>query len=183
MFPDVAPEVPRPISPGPELLALRRFFPDVTWTGSIEAGGMGPGSPPMSARGQGVHRWIQDGRWLVGEYEQDQLLLDGSFVLRWQLHWVVGWDPWRREYRATFADNYGRADVMAGRLEGDTLTFESGAGVDPRIRLTWDAGGPPPGITWRNELSVGGSPWTLVEAYVMTPADLGRNGPRPRAAG
>jgi hypothetical protein len=29
----------------------------------------------------------------VGTYEQDQFLLDGTPMLTWQLHWVVGWGP------------------------------------------------------------------------------------------
>ena len=49
----------------------------------------------MTAEGRGVHTPIQDGLWIVGDYEQDQFLLDGTFVLKWQLHWVVGWGPGR----------------------------------------------------------------------------------------
>jgi hypothetical protein len=43
--------VPKPITPGPEMAALARFHTDVTWTGSIQAGGMGPGIPAMTAVG------------------------------------------------------------------------------------------------------------------------------------
>ena len=71
--------VRKPIPPGPEMEALARFHRDVTWTGSIEEGGMGPGTPAMTAIGSGTHRLIQDGRWIVGDYEQDQFLLDGTF--------------------------------------------------------------------------------------------------------
>ena len=72
-------------------------------------------SAPTASRsgqseGRGVHRTIQDGLWIVGDHEQDQFL-DGTFVIRWQLHWVVGWDPAADEYRATHADNYGHAGV------------------------------------------------------------------------
>ena len=35
------------------------------------------------------HEIIQDGRWIVGTYQQDQFLADGTFVLTWQLHWVA----------------------------------------------------------------------------------------------
>ena len=35
-------QVPRPITPGPEMAALARFHTDVTWTGAIQVGGMGP---------------------------------------------------------------------------------------------------------------------------------------------
>jgi len=73
--------VPQPITPGPEMTALARFHTDVTWTGTIQAGGMGPGTPAMTAHGRGTHQQIQDGRWIVGTYLQDQFLVDGSFVL------------------------------------------------------------------------------------------------------
>jgi hypothetical protein len=163
-----ADRIPKPIIPGPEMEALKRFYPDVTWTGSINEGGMGPGTPAQAATGQGKHERIQDGRWVVGSYEQDQRLLDGTFVLRWQLHWVVGWDPTNREYRATLAVNYGHADVMRGQIDGDRLVFESIGDQPVRLRLTWDASDPMD-ITWRNEMSVGGGPWSLVEDYHMTP--------------
>ncbi len=105
------------------MAALARFHRDVTWTGTIEPNAFGPGSPPMTAVGEGVHRFIQDGLWIVGDHRQDQFLADGTFVARWQLHWVAGWDPQAKEYRATVADNYGHADVLRGRIDGDLLTF------------------------------------------------------------
>ena len=61
---------------------------------------MGPGTPAMRGVGRGTAAVIQDGRWIVGDYEQDQFLDDGTFVLRWQLHWVAGWAPRHGEYRA-----------------------------------------------------------------------------------
>ncbi len=85
--------IPMPITPGREMAALARFHTDVTWTGSIQAGGMGPGTPAMTAVGWGKHETIQDGRWIVGTYQQDQFLADTTFVLTWQLHWVAGWVP------------------------------------------------------------------------------------------
>jgi hypothetical protein len=51
--------VPKPITPGPEMAALARFHTDVTWTGSIQAGGMGPGIPAMTAVGWGKHEAIR----------------------------------------------------------------------------------------------------------------------------
>ena len=38
--------VPKPITPGREMAALARFHTDVTWTGTIQAGGMGPAHRP-----------------------------------------------------------------------------------------------------------------------------------------
>ena len=164
---DVA-AVPKPIEVGEEMRALDRFFPDVTWTGTIRPGGMGPGTPMMRATGRGTHERIQDGRWVVGTYEQDQSLEDGTPVLRWQLHWVVGWDPAAGRYRATLADCYGHAGVMNGRLDGDRLIFESEGDAPPRLRLTWDATDPRD-ITWRNEMALEGDAWFLIEEYHMTP--------------
>jgi hypothetical protein len=152
------------------MAALRRFFRDVTWNGTIAAGGMGPDTPEMTARGRGTHRLIQDGLWIVGDYEQDQHLLDGTLVLTWRLHWVVGWDPDAREYRATHADNYGHAGVMRGRLDGDVLTFETLKGAPVRLRMVWDLTNPD-AMTWRNECSIGGAPFSLVEEYVYAFAD------------
>jgi len=160
--------VPRPISPGPQMTALRRFYPDVTWTGTVAAGGMGPGTPEMTARGHGTHELIQDGRWIVGDYSQEQYLTDGTWVLTWQLHWVVGWDPARGGYCAVLADNYGHADVMHGHIDGDLLVVETVGAAPVRLRMTWDLTDPP-GITWRNESSPDGTHWTLIETYRMTP--------------
>ncbi|HEX6400068.1 MAG TPA: hypothetical protein VF108_06310 [Actinomycetota bacterium] len=161
--------VPKPIEAGQEMKELARFHRDITWTGEIEPDGMGPGTPAMIAVGFGSHETIQGGRWIVGTYEQEQFLVDGTPVLNWQLHWVAGWDPANAEYRATIADNYGRADVLRGRIEGDRLIFET---VAPdalvRVRLTWDASDPM-GILWRNEVSAAGGPWTLVEEYRCLP--------------
>jgi len=163
-----AERVPRPITAGPEMEALSRFHVDVTWTGEIVEGGMGPGTPAMTATGRGTHERIQDGRWIVGTYEQDQFLLDGTFVLKWQLHWVAGWDPAAGEYRATIADNYGHAEVLAGHVEGDRMTFESIGDRPVRIRLVWDISHRDDMI-WRNEMSLGDGAWSLVEEYHMTP--------------
>ncbi len=163
----VAP-IPRPAEPGPEHAALRRFHRDGVWEGVIRAGGMGPGTPEQTAKGSARHVWIQDGRWVVGDYEQSQFLGDGTFVLEWQLHWVCGWDPLAEEYRATTADNYGRAALLAGRIDGDRMVFETIGDLMPRIRLTWDVGDPEV-VLWKNEMTVDGFNWFLVEEYRITP--------------
>jgi len=162
--------VPQPVTPGSEMAALLRFHRDTTWTGSIREGGMGPGTPAMTARGSGTHTLIQDGRWVVGEYRQEQYLLDGTHVLTWQLHWVAGWDPAAGEYRATVADCYGHAEVMRGRIDGGRLVFESTGDPPVRIRLTWDATSSGT-VVWRNEVSSGDGPWSLVEEYRCTPVE------------
>lgn len=160
--------VPRPIAVGQEMDALRRFCPPaVTWEGTIHAGGMGPGTPAMRGIGRGTHVDLQDGRWIAGDYEQDQFLEDGTFVLRWQLHWVSGWSPDAGEYRASMVDNYGHAAVYRGRIEGDRLVFEPVDPGGPAIRFTWDAGEPGL-IRWRNEVGMPDGTWFLIEEYPMT---------------
>jgi hypothetical protein len=164
---DVA-AVRQPIGVGPEMAALGRFYRDVTWEGVIREGGMGPGTPAMTGVGRGTARAIQDGRWIVLDCEQEQFLLDGTFVLRWQLHWVSGWSPEHGEYRAVMTDSYGHAEVFRGRIDGDRLVFESLEPAAARLRLTWDCCNPGV-ITWRNEMAVGDGSWFLIEEYRMVP--------------
>jgi hypothetical protein len=163
-----AAKVPRPIAAGPEMKALDRFIRDVTWNGVIHEGGMGPGTPAMTAVGRGRARAIQDGRWIVFDCEQDQFLEDGTFVLKWQLHWVSGWAPEHGEYRAVMTDNYGHAAMYLGHIDSDRLVFESLGDAAIRLRFTWDASSPDV-ITWRNEMTTGDGPWFLVEEYLMVP--------------
>ena len=139
--------VPKPIMPGAEMADLLRFHRDISWTGTIAEGGMGPGTPAMTASGSGTHTLIQDGRWVVGDYRQDQHLLDGTHVLTWQLHWVAGWDPALGEYRATVADCYGHAEVMGGRSTAtDSCSSRS---------ATHQPGSGSPGTSWAPTRSCG----------------------------
>jgi hypothetical protein len=163
-----APAVRQPIGAGPEMAALGRFYKDVIWEGTIRAGGMGPGTPAMTGAGRGTARAIQDGRWIVLDCEQEQFLPDGTFVLKWQLHWVSGWSPDYGEYRAVMTDNYGHAEVFRGRIDGDRLVFQSLEGAAAQLRFTWDASDPAV-ITWRNEMAIGDGSWFLIEEYRMVP--------------
>jgi len=160
--------VPQPVGVGPEMAALSRFYTDVTWEGTIREGGMGPGTPEMTGVGRGTARAIQDGRWIVLDCQQDQFLQDGTFALRWQLHWVSGWSPEHGEYRAVMTDNYGHAGVYRGRIDGNRLVFESMEGAAARLRFTWDVSDTGV-ITWRNEMAVGDGSWFLIEEYSMVP--------------
>jgi hypothetical protein len=58
--------VPGPVSAGPEMDALGRFYQDVTWKGVIHEGGMGPGTPAMTGIGHSTSQVIQDaGSWWI----------------------------------------------------------------------------------------------------------------------
>ncbi len=164
---DTAVQLPKSAQPGPEIAALAPFYRDWTWSGTIREGGMGPGSPEMSGVGRATCRLIQSGLWYACDFEQDQRLLDGTFVLKWQLHWVAGWDRATGEYLAYSADNNGPSlATYRGQIEGSQLIYESIGETLPRIRLTWILVDPEH-ATWRNEYTVDGSTWTLIEEYAM----------------
>ena len=69
---------------------------------------MGPGAPRCAGSAGDTAKLIQDWQRIAGDYEQDQSLADGTFVLTWQLHPGVGLGaPSHGEYWAAMADNYG----------------------------------------------------------------------------
>jgi hypothetical protein len=159
--------LPTSKSAGPEMEALAPFYRDWRWTGTIQAGGMGAGSPEMSGVGRAVCRRIQDGLWFDCDLEQEQRLTDGTYVLTWRLHWITGWDATAGEYRASSADNNGPTlDIYRGRLDGNTLVYESLKDGLPRIRLSWILTDPSHCI-WRNEYTLDGRTWGLIEEYHM----------------
>lgn len=163
--------IPRSAEPGPEIAALAPFYRDWIWSGLIEANGMGPGSPEMSGVGRATCRLIQDGLWWACDFSQEQRLADGTFVLTWKLHWVTGWDRMAGEYRATSADNNGPTlALFRGRLDGNRLVYETVAETLPRIRLTWILDDETH-ARWRNEYTLDGATWTLVEEYRMEVAE------------
>jgi len=162
--------LPTSAQAGPEVAALAPFYRDWTWSGHIQAGGMGPGSPAMSGDGSARCQLQQDGLWYVCDFEQGQRLLDGTPVLTWRLHWVTGWDGRAGEYRASSADNQGpNLGLYRGRIEGDRLIYESVDTTLPRIRLTWILDDPEH-CRWRNEITLDGSTWSLIEEYAMSVA-------------
>jgi hypothetical protein len=57
---------------------------------------------------------------------------------------------------------------MRGWVDRDRLIFETIGDPPVRLRLVWDVSDPVT-ITWRNEMSVGGGPWSLVERYHCSP--------------
>lgn len=159
--------MPPNVEPGPNTKALSRFFWNGTWTGTVEAGGMGPGSPEMESRGRATCTWILDNLWLSCHFEQDQYV-KGRKVLTWQAQWIIGWDMVAKEYRAVGVDNNGVAFIFHGELEGDQLLMESPGEGPVKLRFTWDIHDSK-AVTWKNEMSIEGGPWNLIEKYLMTP--------------
>lgn len=160
---------PPDLRPGPETEALARFVWNGTWTGTVEPGGMGPGSPAMDARGRATCTWGLHGLWADCLFEQDQYL-DGRPVLNWQARWLMGWDRDANEYRAVGADTNGRAFIFHGRIEGDRLVMETLGESPARLLFTWEAVDERT-VTWKNEVSFAGGPWQLIETYRITRSD------------
>ena len=159
--------IPKSAEAGPEMAALAPFYRDWTWTGTIEPGGMGQGSPEMTGVGNATCSLIQGGLWWECDFSQEQRLTDGTFVLSWQLHWVTGWDGAAGEYRASSADNNGpNLAIYRGRIDGNRLIYESLGDALPRIRLTWILDDELH-ARWRNEYTIDGTSWILVEEYEM----------------
>jgi hypothetical protein len=95
------------------------------------------------------------------------VLEDGTFVLKWELHWVCLWDPASNEYRATVADCYGHTEIMRGQIEGDLMIFESMRDTPPMLRKTWEA----LSRDLLHEMTFDGAEWQLIEEYQMIPSD------------
>ncbi len=158
--------VPHTVSPGAEMEALSRFFWNGSWKGTVMADGMGPGSPEMDARGKSRCPSILGGLWFSCDLSQDQFV-DGKKVLSWKARWIIGWDFMAQGYRAVGVDSNGIAFIFRGEIRGDRLVAESLGDSPIKLRFTWDAGDPE-AVTWKNEMSVGGGPFALIEEYVMT---------------
>ena len=129
-----------PLRAGPEMAALTPFHSNCVWSGSVAAGGMGPGSPEMAATGKGTFTPLMDGAWLAGDFEQDQFL-DGKVVITWKAHYVVGWDPRSHAYKVTYVDNNGTrgADARADRRQSFHCRDAAGGGgaVASNLDVGW----------------------------------------------
>ena len=55
--------LPTSAQPGPELAALAPFYRDWIWKGTIEPGGMGPGSPLITGTARALCRLAASGPW------------------------------------------------------------------------------------------------------------------------
>src|SRR3954454_12826813 len=117
---------PPTLRPGPEMEALKMFHFECKWTGTVKAGGMGPNSPEMKAEGKGLFRPIMDGLWLVGDFEQVQLVHEVP-VITWKAHYIVGWNSQEQEYKITLVDSNAAVGLMSGRIEGNRFIAETGA--------------------------------------------------------
>ena len=94
--------------------------------------------------------------------------MNGKKLLTWKARWIIGWDMMAAGYRAVGVDTNGIAFIFRGEINGDRLVMESLGEGPVKLRFTWDARDPK-ALTWKNEMSMGGGPWSLIEQYVLTP--------------
>jgi hypothetical protein len=131
--------------PGPEQEALKPFSHSVTSTGSVVAGGMGPGSPEMPTKGKATCKWINGNMWVSCDIEES--MGAGPKAMKWVGHWVFGYDNLAKSYRGVMTDNFGMMERMKGTLEGTKLTWESVdemkvPNMPSKSRVTMDAADP-----------------------------------------
>lgn len=166
---------PPTLRPGPEMEALQKFHFDCKWTGTVRAGGMGPNSPEMAVVGQGLFHPIMNGRWLVGDFEQDQMV-NGEVVITWQAHYIAGWNPQEQVYKIALVDSNGVVGTMVGRIEGNRFIAETNSEAPVKLQMVWEllVGG---NIVWTNRCAAGNDAWFLIEEYVCTPLAPSENEP------
>jgi hypothetical protein len=107
-----------------------------------------------------------DGLWISCCFIQDQYV-KGKKILTWNALFIAGWDVRAWEYRGVGVDTNGSAFLFHGVIRGDQLIMES-TDSPVRLRFTWDASDPL-AMTWKNEMSVEGGPWRLIEEYTLYP--------------
>jgi hypothetical protein len=148
--------------PGPEQEALKPFAKSVTSTGTMVAGGMGPGSPETPTKGKSTCKWIAGNMWV--QCDIDETMGAGAKAMKWAGHWVFGYDNVAKAYRGVMTDNFGMMERMKGSLDGSKLTWESQdemkiPNMPSKSRITLDATDPK-NIKFTEEAFIDGK-WTV----------------------
>jgi hypothetical protein len=143
--PPASGEMMMPQKPGPETEALKPFVHNVSSTGTIVAGAMGPNSPETPTKGKATCKWIDANWWAACDIEDTAGT--GKSAMKWIGHWVFGYDMAAKGYRGFMVDNMGMSMPFKGTLEGSKLTWESAQemkmpGMPSKIRITMDAAEP-----------------------------------------
>jgi Protein of unknown function (DUF1579) len=143
----------------------------ISWTGTLQANAIGPGSPEGQIAGRGTGTWVNDGLYLLFAGEQTYTL--GELTWAWKGHFLIGYDPAVQRYREILADNIGMGlkdcTLQDTRLTVDFppgVAFEA-AGHSIRYRQTYDWAEPGK-ITLTMEREVDGGDWVLTERSVAT---------------
>lgn len=154
-----------PPKPGPETEALKPFSKSLSSTGTVPAGAWGA-NPEMPTKGRATCRWVLGNLWIQCDIQETTG--KGKQAMKWQGHWVFGYDFAEKGYRGTMTDNFGMQVPLKGTLEGSKLTWESGEvqmmGHPTKIRITEDATDPK-AIKFTSEHEMNGK-WVVDETAV-----------------
>jgi hypothetical protein len=164
-----------PPKPGPETEALKPFAKSITSTGTMNAGAMGPGSPEMPTKGKATCKWVLNNLWIACDIEETSGA--GKTAMKWQGHWVFGYDFLAKGYRGTMTSSMGAQMRMKGTLEAQKLTWETVdemkmPGMPSKTRITLDATDPK-AIKFTDEGLVGGK-WVAMSTATHRPAGGGK---------
>ena len=102
-------------------------------------------------------------------------IVDDKRVLTWEGKWIIGCDALAQEYHAVGVDSNGVSFIFRGQIDRDQLIMESMGESPMRLRFTFDARDSN-AIKWKNERSIGGDSWRLIEEYVLIPDRERREG-------
>ena len=138
-----APEMAPP-KPGPETEALKPFAKSVQSTGTIPAGAMGQ-NPELATKGKSTCKWTLNNLWVACDIEE--IVGSGKQSMKWNGHWVFGYDFLAKGYRGTMTSTMGDQTQMKGTLEGSKLVWENIEemkipGMPSKSRITLDATDP-----------------------------------------
>jgi len=175
--PDMAAMFPKP---GPETAAIAHLATNVTWTGKVPAGGMGPGTPEMATKGAAKCKWTNGKLWITCDVTDTMTAGKNKATLTGTMN--LGWDFMAKAYRSTWVDSMGASLYMQGKLDGTKLVLESlGSyammGQPFAFRITWDwTDAKAPKLTQEVKMGAKGA-WTLAEENMIK----GLKAPAPAA--
>jgi hypothetical protein len=155
---------PPALKAGTQMKLLKQFMFECQWTGKVQAGGMGQGSPEMQGIGKASFKPMMGGLWLVGDFEQNQFV-NGQLLIVWKMHFIVGWNEAEQRFKIALVDNNGTAALMSGRIEDKRFIAQNSPNAPVRLELVWELledGS----VRWTNHCSVQPGSWFLVEEYL-----------------
>ncbi len=156
--PAAGPHMAAMAMPRPRQEALKPFVHNIVSTGTVVAGGMGPGSPEMTTKGKATCKWLPGNMWAACDIEDTSGT--GKQAMHWMGHWVFGYDNIAKGYRGVMTDNFGMMGRMKGTLEGTKMTWETMdemkiPNMPSKSRVSLDAADPK-NIKFTEEVFMGG---------------------------
>lgn len=135
-------EMMAPPKPGPEQDALKPFAKGGAMTGTH----MMPDGKEMPTKGKATCKWIDGNMWVACDLEETTGT--GKTAMKWNGHWVFGYDNVAKAYRGYMVDNMGMSGRMKGTLDGTKMVWESmdemkgPPGMPTKQRVTEDVSDP-----------------------------------------